>query len=160
MDDPLDEDALDDAPLLGPQTAEQHRAAAIALLRKLVDSPGTKPQDRRAAAADLLKVLAEEQSDPVAERKAQQLTDEELLLVIADAQARRAAAKGGAPLESVPLAPPVSANPRAPAGEGSRGFTWNEGGPDDATVAAPSFEALLADVPDLPHVPSIEELCS
>lgn len=166
------DDPLDDAPLLGPQTAEQHRAAAISLLRQLVDSPSAKPQDRRAAASDLLKILGEETADPVAERKAQQMTDDELLLVIADAQARRGRVGGGIAIGGTQ----TPSAPESPGGEGSSGFTWNEGGPDDASVAVQpgeydpalgrvrheadgrmDLEALLADVPE---IPSAEELCS
>lgn len=77
----------------GEQSPAQHRAAAIELLRDLVDDPTAKSQDRRQAASDLLKandVLDE--SD--ATKAVRQLTDTELLVVIEEARVRRSIAAG------------------------------------------------------------------
>ncbi len=81
----------------GDQTAQQHRAEAIEVLRDIVDDPLAKPQDRRQAASDLAKLTA----DTVAAgpRTLFQYSDEELLAFVAQARAERT----GTPPPGVPV---------------------------------------------------------
>lgn len=77
---------------LQSNTAADDRTMAMRVLREIVDSPTAKAQDRKAAADSLLKAINEASGsvDDV-ELQGYDLTDEQLLAVIRDAQAARGA---------------------------------------------------------------------
>lgn len=149
-DEDFDEEDTEEAQALriarhAANTPADDRLLAMRVLRAIVDNPGVKPTDRAAAADKLLKAVNEaagQVDDAVLQ--AYDLTDEQLLDVIRQAQTQRSVVSKGELLPPHPASSPlVATSGSVPAG----------------TIDVPRGTSLLealAGVPDLP----VDVLCT
>jgi hypothetical protein len=142
---------MEPADLFDPSQIRAHREAAIRYLRDLVEDEDARPGDRAAAARDLAKLINDLPAESREERKAHELSDDELLTVIHDARARREAASS--PAGTGATLPPSGVGgglaQKGPVPESAAGSPGA-----DAPVFQDdedSFAAALADVADLPN---------
>ena len=129
----------------GDQTAEQHQAEAIEVLRDMLDDPHTRPADRLRAATDLAKLTSGPLVAPP--RSIMQYSDDELMQFVIAARRERGANADtpGGSLESGTFPVPSDARVPAPGESGvPDGFPFEQ---DDADVLD-ALEAALAGVAD------------